>query len=63
MLSHRGMKMMRNKDLDFKNHPHFRAGLGAQWLSSYIPLLGSPGFTSSDPGCRHGTAWQKAMLW
>ena len=21
------------------------------------------GFSGSDPGCRHGTAWQKAMLW
>ena len=34
-----------------------------QQLSSHIPLLGSPVFASSDPRCRHGTAWQKAMLW
>ena len=30
-----------------------------QRLSSHIPLLGSPGFASSDPGCGHGSAWQK----
>ena len=30
----------------------------AQRLSSYVPLLGGPGFAGSDPGCRHGTAWQ-----
>ena len=35
------------------------AGLVAQRLSSHVLLLGSPGFTGSDPGCRHGTAWQK----
>ena len=34
------------------------AGLLAQWLSSHVPLLGGPGFTGSDPGCGHGTAWQ-----
>ena len=34
----------------------------AQWLSSHVPLLGSPGFAGSDPGCGHGTAWH-AMLW
>ena len=33
-----------------------------QWLSSHIPLLSGPGFTGSDPGCRHGTTWH-AMLW
>ena len=38
------------------------AGLVAQRLSSHIPLLGSPGFAGSDPGCGHGTAWH-AMLW
>ena len=31
----------------------------AQWLSSHVPLLGGPGFTSLDPRCGHGTAWQK----
>ena len=31
----------------------------AQWLSSHVPLLGSPGFAGWDPGCGHGTAWQK----
>ena len=35
------------------------AGSVVQRLSSHIPLLGSPGFTSLDPGCRHGTTWQK----
>ena len=34
------------------------ASLVAQWLSAHVPLLGSPGFTSSDPGCGHGTVWQ-----
>ena len=33
-----------------------------QRLSSHVPLLGGPGFASSDPGCRHSTAWH-AMLW
>ena len=38
-----------------------RAGAGpvVQWLSEHIPLLGGPGFAALDPGCRHGTAWQK----
>ena len=31
----------------------------AQWLSAHVPLLGSSGFAGADPGCRHGTAWQK----
>ena len=31
----------------------------AQRLSAHIPLLSSPGFAGSDPGCGHGTAWQK----
>ena len=34
----------------------------AQRLSVHVLLLSGPGFTSSDPGCGHGTAWQKAML-
>ena len=34
----------------------------AQQLGSHVLLLGGPGFTGLDPGCRHGTAWQ-AMLW
>ena len=38
------------------------AGLVAQWLSSHVLLLGGPGFTGSDPGCGHGTAWH-TMLW
>ena len=38
------------------------AGVVAQWLSVHGPLLGDPGFTGSDPGCGHGTAWQ-GMLW
>ena len=38
------------------------AGPVAQCLSSHVLLLGVPGFTGSDPGCGHGTAWQ-AMLW
>ena len=35
------------------------AGPVVQRLSGHVPLLGSPGFAGSDPGCRHGTAWQK----
>ena len=35
------------------------AGPLAQRLGSHVPLLGGPGFASSDPGCGHGTAWQK----
>ena len=35
------------------------AGAVAQRLRSHFPLLCSPGFTSPDPGCGHGTAWQK----
>ena len=38
------------------------AGPVAQWLNADVLLLGSPGFTSSDPRCGHSTAWQ-AMLW
>ena len=34
----------------------------AQQLSAHVPLLGDPGFASSDPGCGHGTAWQKPFL-
>ena len=33
----------------------------AQQLNAQGPLLGGLGFSGSDPGCRHGTAWQ-AML-
>ena len=44
-----------------KTH-HLGAGPVAQGLSVHFPLLGGPGFTGSDPGCGHGTAWQ-AMLW
>ena len=35
------------------------ASLVAQRLSSHVLLLGGPGYAGSDPGCRHGTAWQK----
>ena len=38
-----------------------RAGPVAQRLSADFPLW-RPGFAGSDPGCRHGTAWQ-AVLW
>ena len=38
------------------------ASLVVQWLGSHLLLFGGPGFAGSDPGCRHGTAWQ-AMLW
>ena len=38
------------------------ACLVAQQLGSNVPLLGSPGFVGSDPGCGHGTTWH-AMLW
>ena len=31
----------------------------AQWLRAHVPLLSSPGFATSDPGCGHDTAWQK----
>ena len=36
-----------------------RAGSVVQRFSSHVPLLSSLGFASSDPGCQHGTAWQK----
>ena len=39
------------------------ASLVAQRLSFHVPLLGGLGFASLHPGCGHGTAWQKAMLW
>ena len=35
------------------------AGPVAQRLSSHVLLLSSPGFAGLDPGCGHGTAWQK----
>ena len=28
-------------------------------VKCHVPLLGCPGFAGSDPGCGHGTAWQK----
>ena len=31
----------------------------AQRLRLRVPLLGGLGFAGSDPGCGHGTAWQK----
>ena len=34
----------------------------AQRLSSHVPLLGSPGFTGSDPGGGHGTACSHAVV-
>ena len=36
------------------------AGPVAQRLSSHVPLR-RPGFTGSDPGCGHGTAWQAIL--
>ena len=33
--------------------------LVAQQLSAHLLLLSSLGFAGSDPGCGHGTAWQK----
>ena len=41
---------------------HSQAGPVAQWLSSHVLLLNGLGFTGSDPGCGHGTAWH-TMLW
>ena len=38
------------------------AGPVVQQLSVHVPLLGSPGFAGSDPGCGHGTPWH-TMLW
>ena len=35
------------------------AGPVAQQLSSHVLLLGGPGFPGLDPGCGHGTTWQK----
>ena len=37
------------------------SGVGpvVQRLSAHVRLLGGPGFGGSDPGCGHGTAWQK----
>ena len=39
------------------------AGL-AWWCSSWVHIFSfsGPGFTGSDPGCRHGTAWH-TILW
>ena len=31
----------------------------AQQLGAHVLLLSGPEFAGSDPGCRHGTAWQK----
>ena len=33
----------------------------ARWRSSSVRTFhfGGPGFTGSDPGCGHGTTWQK----
>ena len=50
-----------NKPMDSKKSKT-GAGPVAQWLSAHVPLLGGPGFASSDPGCGHGTTHQ-AMLW
>ena len=46
----------------YKSLIQLGAGLVARRLSLHVLLLGGPGFAGSDPGCRHGTAWQ-AMLW
>ena len=35
------------------------AGPVVQRLGSHVLLLGGPGFAASDPGCGHGTAWEK----
>ena len=35
------------------------ASLVARQLSLHVLSLGGPGFAGSDPGCGHGTAWQK----
>ena len=45
-----------------KNYRWEGASPVAQWLSSHVLLIGSLGFTGSDPRCGHGTAWH-AMLW
>ena len=39
------------------------AGPVVQWLSAHVPPLGGPGFSGSDPGCRHGTASQAMLSW
>ena len=31
----------------------------AQWLSAHVLLLGGLEFAGAEPGCGHGTAWQK----
>ena len=31
----------------------------AERLNSHILFLGGLGFAGLDPGCRHGTTWQK----
>ena len=50
----------------FKKNLSRKSYLGAspvaQQLSAHVLLFGGLGFAGSDPGCRHGTAWQ-AMLW
>ena len=47
--------------LSFKNQPDSGP---APWCSGNVHKrrLGGPGFTCSDPGCRHTTTCQ-AMLW
>ena len=43
---------------DNQNHRE-RGRPVAQQLSAHVLLLGGPGLAGSDPGCGHGTAWQK----
>ena len=51
--------LLHMKDCPRKRHRNAGAGPVAQRLSSHVPLLGSLGFVVSDPGCGHGTAWQR----
>ena len=48
---------------DYKSLKPIGVSQVAQWLSSHVSLLSGLGFAGSDPGCGHGTAWQKAVLW
>ena len=47
-----------NKDINSKKIT-FGASPVAQQLRAHVLLLGAPGFAGSDPGCGHGTGWQK----
>ena len=61
-VSGRGSNLQEDPEGESTKITNRGASLVAQRLSSHDPLLGGPGFASSDPGCGHGTAWH-VMLW